>query len=351
MVQPGPGAEIGGMIGTGCSGTNAVRYGTMRENVLNLTVVLPDGKVIKTRSRARKSSAGPDLTRLFIGSEGTLGLVVEGECHIVIVEFELTYATATLKLAPLLPTSVAVSSFPDIEAAASTVKEIVQAGIQVQCIELLDDLMMKCINAAESTTAGYKAYPESPSLFLKFNGESSQISLDMKRVAEIVAKNAGTRLKTATSEEDKEALWRARKIALWSAMQYYPGSKCWTTDVCVPISEFPTLVRETKADLVENKIVGPIVGHAGDGNFHGLLLFKDEAELSRVKDAVHRMVERAQRLQGTCTGEHGVGIGKIQYLENELGRGTVDLLRNIKRNIDPTNIMNPGKLVEVEYAA
>ncbi|CAD6568519.1 MAG: hypothetical protein CYPHOPRED_002683 [Cyphobasidiales sp. Tagirdzhanova-0007] len=333
-VDPGPGAEIGGMVATGCSGTNAVRYGTMRDNVLNLTVVLPNGEVVKTRSRARKSSAGPDLTKLFIGSEGTLGLVVE----------------ATLKLAPLLPFSVAVSAFPDIQAAADTVKEVVQSGVLVQCIEILDDLMMKAINKAEANNKNARQWQEAPSLFFKFNGSAEQMRLDMHRTAEIVKRHRGSKLITATSEDEKENLWRARKIALWSALAYYPGSRCWTTDVCVPISKFPDLVHETKEDLLRLNIVAPIVGHAGDGNFHGLLLFRTPEEFERVKEAVHNMIERAQRLDGTCTGEHGVGHGKIKYLVNELGEGTVEILRQIKRQLDPKNIMNPGKLVSIQYA-
>lgn len=245
---------------------------------------------------------------------------------------------------------MAVSAFPSIQAAADTVAEVVQNGVQVQCIEILDEVMMTAINRAEAKNKNARQWQEKPSLFFKFAGSQDQIKLDMKRTSEIVSRNKGSKLITATTEEEKEDLWRARKVALFSALEYLPGSRAWTTDVCVPISKFPTLVAETKEDLESLDIIAPIVGHAGDGNFHGLLLFRNPEELERVKEGVHRMVERAQRLEGTCTGEHGVGHGKIQYLTNELGEGTVDLLRQIKRQLDPKNIMNPGKLVEVKYA-
>jgi D-lactate dehydrogenase (cytochrome) len=221
----------------------------MRENVLSLKVVLPNGEIIKTRSRARKSSAGPDLTKLFIGSEGTLGLIVE----------------ATLRLAPLLPNAVAVSAFPSIQAAADTVAEVVQNGVQVQCIEILDEVMMTAINRAEAKNKNARQWQEKPSLFFKFAGSQDQIKLDMKRTSEIVSRNKGSKLITATTEEEKEDLWRARKVALFSALEYLPGSRAWTTDVCVPISKFPTLVAETKEDLESLDIIAPIVGHAGDG--------------------------------------------------------------------------------------
>ena len=221
----------------------------MRENVLSLKVVLPNGEIIKTRSRARKSSAGPDLTKLFVGSEGTLGLIVE----------------ATLRLAPLLPNAVAVSAFPSIQAAADTVAEVVQNGVQVQCIEILDELMMTAINRAESKNKNARQWQEKPSLFFKFAGSEEQIKLDMKRTSEIVNRNKGSKLITATTEQEKEDLWRARKVALFSALEYLPGSRCWTTDVCVPISQFPTLVAETKEDLASLDVIAPIVGHAGDG--------------------------------------------------------------------------------------
>ncbi|KAL8281364.1 hypothetical protein RQP46_006398 [Phenoliferia psychrophenolica] len=297
-VDPCPGAQIGGMVGTSASGTNAVRYGTMRDNVINLTVVLPNGEVIKTRQRAKKSSAAPDLGKLFVGSEGTLGIVVE----------------ATLKLHPLLPTTVAVASFPTIQDAADAVRDIVQQGVTV-------------------------------SLFFKFGGTPEQIKSDTARTRAIAQKYNGSKFTFSRNDREADDIWYSRKMALYAAIDYVPGSKCWVTDVCVPISNLPNLVAETREDLDATGIIGPILGHAGDGNFHALLLYKTAEELEKVEGLVHRMVERAQRLDGTCTGEHGVGIGKRDHLEDELGKGTVEVLRAIKKVIDPQNIMNPGKLL------
>ncbi|KAM0751434.1 hypothetical protein T439DRAFT_325571 [Meredithblackwellia eburnea MCA 4105] len=328
-VDPAPGAQIGGMIGTGASGTNAVRYGTMRDNVINLTVVLPNGEVIKTRARAKKSSAGPDLGKLFVGSEGTLGIVTE----------------ATLKLSPKLPYQVAVSSFPTIQDAANAVRDIVQQGIGVSCLELLDDVMVKAVNQKNRESKGARIWEEKPSLFIKFSGTEGQMKSDQEKTKTIAKSNKGSGFAFSRNESEAEDIWTSRKVALWSALDYVPGSRCWTTDVCVPISYLPALVAETKADTDEQGIVAPIVGHAGDGNFHALLLYSNDDEFKKVEGLVHRMVERAQRMEGTCTGEHGVGLGKMHHLEDELGKGTVDLLRNIKKTIDPQNIMNPGKLI------
>ncbi|GAA5925873.1 hypothetical protein JCM10213_007310 [Rhodosporidiobolus nylandii] len=329
-VDPAPGAQIGGMIGTGASGTNAVRYGTMRENVLNMTVVLANGEVIKTRQRAKKSSVGPDLSRLFIGAEGTLGIVTE----------------ATVKLAPLLPSTVAVSSFPTIAEAAAAARDLVQRGIGLACVELLDEVMVKVAN--EQTKGGNgkgRTWPEKPSLFLKFSGSQEQMKVDIARTKAITQSHKGSGFTFAKNDADAADIWHSRKIALWSAVAYKPGAKCWVTDVCVPLSRFPELIAETKADIDSEGIVGPIVSHAGDGNFHALLLFETPEELKKVEKLVHKMVERAQRMDGTATGEHGVGLGKKPYVENELGAGTVELLRELKKTLDPKNIMNPGKLI------
>ncbi|GAA5851456.1 hypothetical protein JCM8547_001100 [Rhodosporidiobolus lusitaniae] len=329
-VDPAPGAQIGGMIGTGASGTNAVRYGTMRDNVLNLTVVLPSGEVIKTRQRAKKSSVGPDLSRLFIGAEGTLGIVTE----------------ATLKLAPLLPTTVAVSSFPTIAAAAAAARDLVQEGVGLACVELLDEVMVKATNKQTAGSDGKgRTWPEKPSLFLKFAGTKEQMTVDIARTKTVVQKNQGSGFTFSRHDAEAADIWHSRKVALWSALEYEPGSKCWVTDVCVPLSRFPELIAETKADIDAEGIKGPIVSHAGDGNFHALLLFKTDEELKKVERLVHNMVERAQRMDGTATGEHGVGIGKKPYVEAELGAGTVQLLRDIKKLVDPQNIMNPSKLI------
>ncbi|EGG05342.1 uncharacterized protein MELLADRAFT_88016 [Melampsora larici-populina 98AG31] len=324
-VDPGPGAQIGGMVGTGCSGTNAVKYGTMRENVINLTAVLPNGQVIKTRQRAKKSAAGPDLTKLFIGSEGTLGLITE----------------VTLKLQPILPTSVGVSHFENVESATESVLEILKNGVSLACVELLDDVMMKAINV---NMVG-KKWDEKPSLFLKFSGTHEQIKADKELTAKIIKSHGGSKIKLATSDSEALEIWESRKMALWSSIDYVPGSKAWTTDVCVPISNLPKLISKTKQDLIQNGLISTIVGHVGDGNFHCIILFKNHDEFLKTKESVERMVRLAQELDGTCTGEHGVGIGKKWALERELGKGTVDLLRSIKQLLDPKNILNPGKLI------
>ncbi|KAH9460932.1 hypothetical protein Pst134EA_017242 [Puccinia striiformis f. sp. tritici] len=324
-VDPGPGAQIGGMIGTGCSGTNAVKYGTMRENVINMTVVLANGEVIKTRQRAKKCAAGPDLGKLFIGSEGTLGLVTE----------------VTLKLQPVLPTSVGVTQFKNVDAATGTVLELIKEGVSLACIELLDDQMIMAINHSSS---GIK-WDEKPSLFLKFTGTLAQIKSDEELTAKILKRNGGSKMRIAKSQAEAEEIWHARKVCLWSTLDYIPGHRAWTTDVCVPISHLPRLISETKTDIQARKLKATMLGHVGDGNFHCIILFKDDDELSRVRECVHQMVKLAQDLDGTCTGEHGVGIGKIADLENELGIGTVHVLRKLKRTLDPQNIMNPGKLI------
>ncbi|TRM59932.1 FAD-linked oxidase-like protein [Schizophyllum amplum] len=327
-LDPGPGATIGGMIGTGCSGTNAVRYGTAKgEWFLNITVVLPSGEVIKTRQRARKSSAGWDTTKLFIGAEGTLGVVTE----------------ATLRLAPRLPTKVAMAQFPNVGKAVSAVQEILQSpyGPLMQCLELVDDHMMAAINSAGLVD---KPYPVSDTLFVKVQGDAGAIELASRTLKAIVKKHGSTQFEFAKTDDEADTLWQNRKYALMSTIGAHPGHRCWTTDVCVPVSQLPRLVHETKVDLDREGLTSTIVGHVGDGNFHALLLFKNDEELRKVEDAVHRLVHRAIRMDGTCTGEHGVGVGKKEYLTEELGAGTVELMRTVKRAIDPLNIMNPGKL-------
>ncbi|CAE6393724.1 unnamed protein product [Rhizoctonia solani] len=330
-LDPGPGATIGGMIGTGCSGTNAVRYGTAKaEWFLNVTVVLPSGEVIKTRRRARKSSAGFDTTKLFIGAEGTLGIVTE----------------ATLRLAPRLPTSVATVAFPDVRKAVDAVAEILNKGVPLQCVELLDDHMMVAIN--KSGLADRK-YPEMDSLFFKFQGSPESQKEASATIKKIVEKHGGKHFQAARSEKEAKDLWQNRKYALWSTMALYPGARAWTTDVAVPVSRLPELVLETKKDLAAADLKSTIVGHVGDadwykGNFHAIMIIRNEQELEAVREAVHRLVHRALALDGTCTGEHGVGVGKKEYLVEELGPGTVELMRTVKRAIDPYNLFNPGKL-------
>ncbi|KAH8117132.1 D-lactate dehydrogenase cytochrome oxidoreductase [Phellopilus nigrolimitatus] len=327
-LDPGPGATIGGMIGTGCSGTNAVRYGTAKaEWFLNITVVLPNGEIIKTRRRARKSSAGFDTTKLFIGAEGTLGIVTE----------------ATLRLAPLLPTKVAIAQFPDVQHAVKAVQEILSSpyGAFIQCVELVDDYTISTINTSGTVD---RTYPVYDSLFFKIQGSNDAIKATAKLVQAIVKRHGSSMFQYAATDDEAAALWEARKYALMSVIASDPESRAWTTDVCVPVSKLPQLVQETKKDITESGLKAGVVGHVGDGNFHALILFHDDAELQKVSECVHRLVHRAIALDGTCTGEHGVGVGKKEYLTDELGAGTVDLMRRVKAAVDPNHIMNPGKL-------
>eukprot|EP00128_Syssomonas_multiformis_P019124 Colp12_sorted_trinity150504_noHs@32163 len=287
-MDPGPGATIGGMVGTGCSGTNAVRYGTMRDWVLNLTVVLADGSIVKTAQRAKKSSAGYKLTNLFVGSEGTLGVVTE----------------VTLKLA-VIPehTAIAICSFPTIKDAADAVAEVMRSGVQVGAVELLDEVMMHAINKND----GY-SYPEKPTLFFKFAGSLNQTKEATATVGKIAKRHKGGDFLWATEKEQATKLWQARKGALWAAMALKPGKALWTTDVCVPVSKLPEYIAETKKDIEQTSIISPIVGHVGDGNFHLFLLFdkEDPKEVEETQWINSRMIERAIKMEGTCTGEHGV---------------------------------------------
>ncbi|KAL8747528.1 MAG: hypothetical protein Q9190_000616 [Brigantiaea leucoxantha] len=310
--DPGPGAMIGGMVGTGCSGTNAYRYGTMRDWVLSLTVVLADGTVIKTRQRPRKSSAGYDLTRMFIGSEGTLGLVTE----------------ATLKVTVKPKTeSVAVASFPTIRAAAECVARVVGEGIPIAAIEVLDDVQMRCINDSGSTSRSWK---EMPTLFFKFTGTPSGVKEQIGQVQKL-AKSKGSRsFEFARNQDEAGELWSARKAALWSVMakKRDESDHVWTTDVAVPISRLPDIIEETKDDITKSGLLGTMVGHVGDGNFHAIILFNDK-ERQTAEEVVHRMVKRAVEMEGTVTGEHGVGLVKRDYLAHELGEETVDAMRKV----------------------
>ncbi|ODN76548.1 hypothetical protein L202_05210 [Cryptococcus amylolentus CBS 6039] len=325
-LDPGPGATIGGMAGTGCSGTNAVRYGTAKaEWFLNLTVVLPTGEIIRTRSHARKSAAGPDTTKLFIGAEGTLGIVTE----------------ASLRLAPLLPTKCAVVTFPGVEEAVKAATEVVNKGYPVQCVEYLDGKTMEAINKGGLAGRQYNAVD---SLFFKFQGSDAQMAEVATSVKSLVSKHGGANFEFSKSDKEADALWQGRKAALWSVLGLVDGARVWTTDVCVPISKLPRLVRETREDFDERGLIACHFGHVGDGNVHSLALFRSPEELARVEEAVHAMVERAISLGGTCTGEHGVGLGKIEYLKQELGEGTVNLMESVKRMVDPGCLMNPGKI-------
>ncbi|KAG7447507.1 uncharacterized protein BT62DRAFT_891556 [Guyanagaster necrorhizus] len=326
-IDPAPGATIGGMLSTGCSGTNAVRYGTSKgEWFLNATVVLPSGEVIKTRRRSRKSSAGFDTTKLFIGAEGTLGIVTE----------------VTIRLAPVLPTSVAVVQFPDVRKATEAVREIINQGVGIQCIELVDAEFMRATNIYGQSR---RKWPEKDGLFIKLQGHTQQSIMDSAKVVKKLAeKHGGTGFEFAKNGKEAADLWDDRKNAHFAGLSLVPGAKGWATDVCVPVSKLPDLVYQTKEDLKNLGLVTTIVGHVGDGNFHALILFNNEEEQAKTKQAVSRMVKRAIALDGTCTGEHGVGIGKKDYLIEELGEGTVELMKTIKRAIDPLGLFNPGKL-------
>ncbi|KAF5349775.1 hypothetical protein D9758_010226 [Tetrapyrgos nigripes] len=327
-IDPAPGATIGGMLSTGCSGTNAVRYGTSKgEWFLNATVVLPSGEVIKTRRRSRKSSAGFDVTKLFIGAEGTLGIVTE----------------VTIRLAPVLPTTVAVVHFPNVKKATEAVIEVMSQGVGIQCVELLDDIFMHAINTYGQSS---RKWPEMDSLFFKIQGHNkSSLKEYASIIKTIVEKHGGTGFQLAKDDKEAADLWADRKNALYSGLAIGPpGARGWSTDVCVPVSKLPELVYETKKDLASIGLVSTIVGHVGDGNFHSLILFSNDKEWEIARGAVTRMVQRAIQMDGTCTGEHGVGIGKKKFLVEELGPGTVELMRTIKRAVDPLGLFNPGKL-------
>ncbi|RYN33734.1 D-lactate dehydrogenase [cytochrome] [Alternaria arborescens] len=328
--DPGPGAMIGGMVGTGCSGTNAYRYGTMKDWVISLTVVLADGTVIKTRQRPRKSSAGYDLTRMFIGSEGTLGLVTE----------------ATLKVT-VKPqhTSVAVCAFPSVRAAADCVFKVVGAGVPIAAIEILDDVQMQCINDAGQTS---KTWKNAPTLFFKFAGTQSSVKEQVSQVQGMAKKSGSVSFEFAKSEQEKEDLWQARKEALWSVMAKSEGDPemgVWTTDVAVPISKLPQIIEETKEQIRQSGLLASIVGHVGDGNFHSIILYNRNRDHEKASHLVHEMVKRAIELEGTATGEHGVGLVKRDYLPHEVGQSTVDAMRQLKKAFDPLCLLNCDKVV------
>jgi D-lactate dehydrogenase (cytochrome) len=328
-VDPGADATIGGMTATRASGTTAVRYGTMRENVLGLTVVMADGSIIRTGTRARKSSAGYDLTRLYVGSEGTLGVITE----------------VTLRLHPLPEAvSAAVCAFDSIQGAVETVIATIQLGVPVARIELLDDAQIDAVNRYSKT-----AYPVASTLFFEFHGDSDRHVADQAASVQAIATERGGRgFQWATRLEDRERLWQARHDALYAALALRPGSRGWTTDVCVPISRLAECVIETKQDNVGASFPICLVGHAGDGNFH-LFYVLDPASPAELEEAGRlndRMVRRALAMGGTCTGEHGVGTGKMKYLEAEHGPA-LEVMRTIKRALDPDNRMNPGKMIDV----
>jgi D-lactate dehydrogenase (cytochrome) len=329
FVDPGADATLGGMTATGASGTNAVRYGTMRENVRGLTVVLADGQVIATGGRARKSSAGYDLTRLFVGSEGTLGVISE----------------ITLRLHPL-PEAIAaaVCAFPSVDAAVRTVIATIQLGVQVARIEILDEVQMDAINRYSRLD-----YQPLPTLFFEFHGHSDHDVREQSETVEaLAAEHQGSGFVWVTRPEDRARLWRARHDSYYASLALRPGSKGWTTDVCVPISQLADAIVAAKRDLDESPLTGTLVGHVGDGNFHMCYLVDPDRaeEMAEAKRLTDRLVDRALDVGGTCTGEHGVGIGKIGFLEREHG-DSLDAMRAIKRALDPKGLMNPGKVFRV----
>lgn len=325
-VDPGADATLGGMTATGASGTNAVRYGTMRENLLGLTVVMADGSIIETGGRARKSASGYDLTRLMCGSEGTLGVITEVQLKC----YGLPEAH-----------SAGVCAFKDLEGAVNAVITIIQMGIPVARVELLDDVQMKAVNAYSKLD-----YEEAPTLFFEFHGTQASVVEQSEQVAAIVSEYGGGEFNWSTKQEEQNALWQARHDAYYASMALRPGCSGWPTDVCVPISRLTECILETKQDVKECGVVAPIVGHVGDGNFHLLLLVDtDNAQEMQTASAINdRLVKRALKLGGTCTGEHGIGYGKLAYMPLEHG-ASLDVMRTLKQSLDPDNIMNPGKVI------
>ncbi len=327
-IDPGADASLGGMAATRASGTNAVRYGTMRENVLGLTVVTADGRVIRTGGRARKSSAGYDLTRLFVGSEGTLGVITELQLRLYGIPEAIT---------------AAVCSFDNLEGAVNTVIAVIQSGIPVARIELLDEVQMEAINRYSGLD-----YPVLPTLFFEFHGTEAGAREQAERAGELAQEFGGGDFRWAAQQEDRNRLWQARHDAYHACKAMRPGSEAWATDVCVPISRLADCIVETRRDIDESNLIAPIVGHVGDGNFHLVYLVdpEDRDELKRAEAHNERMVMRALAMGGTCTGEHGIGYGKIDFLQAEQGEA-VSLMRSIKTALDPDNIMNPGKILRV----
>ena len=324
-IDPGANASIGGMTATRASGTNAVRYGTMKDNVIALEVVTPDGQIIKTANKARKSSAGYDLTRLMVGSEGTLGITTE----------------ITLKLYGI-PEVIAGGrvSFPTVKDATDAVIMTIQAGIPVARIEFMDTAQVKAVNNYSKTNL-----PEAPLLLVEFHGSQSSVDEQSELFGEISSDFGGKDFEWTSNNEDRNKLWKARHDAYWSCRAVRPEAELYSTDVCVPISKLSDCITETIEDMEQNELIGPIVSHAGDGNFHVALLIdkNSKTELDKLDNFLLRISERAIRMDGTCTGEHGVGQGKRKYMLKELGNA-VNVMKSVKEAFDPHKIMNPGKL-------
>jgi D-lactate dehydrogenase (cytochrome) len=325
-IDPGADASIGGMSATRASGTNAVRYGTMRDNVLALEVVTASGEVIRTGSRAKKSSAGYDLTRLFVGSEGTLGVITE----------------VTVKLYPLPEAvSAAICSFPSLEAAVHTTIQTIQLGVPIARVELIDVNSVRLVNNYSKLTL-----KEQPLLLMEFHGSPASVKEQAETVQAIASDNGGESFEWASTPEERTRLWTARHNSYFAAVQSRPGCRCISTDTCVPISRLADCLLDSVAEADASGIPYFLVGHVGDGNFHfGYLIDPNSAEERATAEALnHKLVSRALSLEGTCTGEHGIGLHKIDFLVNEAGTGAVEMMRTLKRALDPHNIMNPGKI-------
>jgi D-lactate dehydrogenase (cytochrome) len=327
-IDPGADASLGGMTATRASGTNAVRYGTMRENVLAMTVVLADGRIIRTSRRARKSAAGYDLTRLFVGSEGTLGVITEITLRLV----GIPEAVAT-----------AVCAFDDVAAAINTVIATIQAGVPVARVEFMDDVQMQAMVEYSDID-----YPVGQTLIFEFHGSQNAIVEQVETVKALAEDFGAPEFHRVDNPEDRSRLWQARHDAYYASLALKPGARGMATDVCVPISRLAECILETRKDIDDSGILAPIVGHVGDGNFHVVLLIDvdDEDGLARCKAFNERLVMRALAMEGTCTGEHGVGYGKIDFLTAEHGEA-VSVMRALKIALDPKNIMNPGKIVRL----
>ncbi len=326
-LDPGADASLGGMAATRCSGTNAVRYGTMKDNVLALKVVLANGDVMSTARRAKKTSAGYDLTRLMVGSEGTLGVITG----------------LTLRLTGI-PEAISsgICPFPSVEAACQATILTIQSGIPVARIELLDALQVRACNLYSNLTL-----PEVPMLFVEFHGTEAGVAEQSERFGDIARDLGGGPFDWATRTEDRNRLWQARHDAYWAAQRLRPGTQALSSDVCVPISRLAECVVATQRDAAQTGLLAPIVGHVGDGNFHMLLMLdlNDKDEIRRAEALLERLVERALAMDGTCTGEHGIGQGKMKYMLAEHGEAALDTMRAIKRALDPLDILNPGKIV------
>jgi D-lactate dehydrogenase (cytochrome) len=328
-IDPGADASLGGMAATRCSGTNAVRYGTMKDNVIALKVVLANGEVMSTARRAKKSAAGYDLTRLMVGSEGTLGVITE----------------LTLRLTGI-PEAISAGTcpFPSVEAACNATILTIQSGIPVARIELLDAQQVRACNIYSKLSL-----PEVPLLFVEFHGTDAAVAEQSHRFGEIAQELGGGPFEWATRAEDRTRLWQARHDAYWAARGLRPGAHAVASDVCVPISRLAECVTETQRDVEASRLTAPVVGHVGDGNFHLSLMLDlaDDDEVKRAKAMLERLVDRALAMDGTCTGEHGVGQGKMKYLAAEHGEPALEAMRALKRALDPLDILNPGKIVNV----